>query len=278
MKGNFKSFFKKNKEFVIVGICMAITIAVVIFYYLYGKSTNGLQINKKQQISSIDEQIIISNETSTNTSTSVSTEIGKKVNESTNASTNITTNTNKTDKNLSNNKTNTSSKNTTSNKNSENKSSANKTNTENKAESTEENKTEASNSFTMPVSGEIIKEFAKENLVYSKTLEEWVTHTGIDIKADKTTVVKSVANGTVKAIKNDPRYGLTVIVSHDNGFESIYSNLLTSEFVVEGEKIVQGQSIGTVGNTAVFEIADECHLHFELLKDSNYVDPCIYIK
>ena len=111
-----------------------------------------------------------------------------------------------------------------------------------------------------------------DNLVYSNTLQEWTVHTGIDIKADKTTVVKAAEAGTVKTIKNDPRYGLTIIVEHENGFQTVYANLLTSEFVVEGEKVEKGQSLGTVGNTAAFEIADEPHLHFEILKDSAKVN------
>lgn len=132
--------------------------------------------------------------------------------------------------------------------------------------------------FEKPVEGKILKEFAKENLVFSNTLNEWTTHSGIDISADKTTIVKSAYEGTVEAIKNDPRYGLTVIIAHQDGYKTIYSNLLTAEFVAEGEKISTGQTIGTVGNTATFEIADESHLHFEILKDNNQVDPTIYIK
>ena len=132
--------------------------------------------------------------------------------------------------------------------------------------------------FIKPVEGEIIVEFAKENLVYSNTLQEWVTHNGIDIKAEKTTVVKASAEGEIKSIKNDPRYGITVVIEHVNGYTSIYSNLLTAEFVKEGEKVKQGQTIGTVGNTATFEIADETHLHFEILKDNEYVNPNLYIK
>ena len=132
--------------------------------------------------------------------------------------------------------------------------------------------------FEKPVEGEIIKEFAKDNLIFSNTLNEWTTHMGIDIKADKTTVVKAAYNGTVESIKNDPRYGLTVIIAHDDGYKTVYSNLLTSEFVVEGEKVTTGQTIGTVGNTATFEIADESHLHFEILKDNVQVDPNIYMK
>lgn len=132
--------------------------------------------------------------------------------------------------------------------------------------------------FIKPVEGEILREFAKETLVYSETLKEWVTHNGIDIKAEKTTIVKSAAEGKIKSIKNDPRYGITVAIEHVNGYASIYSNLLTAEFVKEGEEIKQGQTIGTVGNTATFEIADEYHLHFEILKDNEYLNPSEYIK
>ena len=140
------------------------------------------------------------------------------------------------------------------------------------------NTNENTTQFIFPVEGQVIKEFAKDNLIYSETLEEWITHTGIDIKTDRTTIVKSVADGTVKSIKNDPRYGLTVTIEHADGYTSVYSSLLTAEFVKEGEKVTQGQTIGTVGNSAVFEVAEDNHLHFELLKDGSNINPEIYLK
>lgn len=157
----------------------------------------------------------------------------------------------------------------------------------NTAEEKKENNAEVSNNekeknqdptFVMPVEGEIVKHYGKEQLIYSDTLKEWTTHLGVDIKADKTTVVKASADGCVKSIKNDPRFGLTVVVEHQNGFTSVYSNLLTAEFVVQGENVKAGQTIGTVGNTATFEILDDPHLHFEILKDGNNIDPEMYIK
>lgn len=132
--------------------------------------------------------------------------------------------------------------------------------------------------FIKPVEGNISREFAKDTLVYSETLKEWITHFGIDIEADKTTVVKAVEEGEVIAIKTDPRYGITVIIKHADGFETRYANLLTSEYVTVGEKVSKGQTLGTVGNTAVFEISDNYHLHFEMLKDDEYVNPTLYIK
>ncbi len=130
--------------------------------------------------------------------------------------------------------------------------------------------------FSAPVKGKILRDFARDSLVYSDTLQEWVTHNGVDIKADKTAVVTAAAKGKVYAIKNDPRYGLTVIINHDDGYQTIYANLLTAEYIVEGEKVEAGQTIGTVGKTATFEFSDEYHLHFELLKDNNYLNPTTY--
>lgn len=132
--------------------------------------------------------------------------------------------------------------------------------------------------FEAPVSGEIIKDYALDTLIYSKTLEEWTTHPGIDIKGNKTSIVLASEAGTVESIKNDPRYGLTITISHGNGFKTAYSNLLTTEFVKEGEVVEKGQTIATIGDTSSFEIADDSHLHFEMYKDGVLVNPTIYLK
>lgn len=153
----------------------------------------------------------------------------------------------------------------------------NKTGETNKT-SVQPEETQPDPTFTMPVEGEVVKKYGKDKLIYSDTLKEWTTHLGIDIKADKTTIVKASTDGKIKSIKNDPRYGLTVVIEHINGFSSVYSNLLTAEFVVVGEDVKSGQTIGTVGNSATFEILDNPHLHFEILKDGNSIDPEMYIK
>ena len=132
--------------------------------------------------------------------------------------------------------------------------------------------------FGAPISGDISKDFAEENLVYSKTLDEWTTHLGIDIKAEKTTVIKASERGTIESIKNDPRYGLTIIISHQDGYKTMYSNLLSTEFVAVGDTVEKGQGIGTVGDSASFESADEPHLHFEMYKDGKQVNPTLYFK
>ena len=155
--------------------------------------------------------------------------------------------------------------------------SSQKSNTDSKSKAITKVKVEKNPVFVKPIEGEILKEYAKDSLIYSETLKEWTTHFGVDIKAERASVVKSAADGTVKYIKNDPRFGLTIIIEHSNGFETRYCNLLTTEFVAEGEEVKAGQTIGTVGDSAVYEIVDESHLHFEILKNSENVNPSEYV-
>ena len=273
-KINSNKIDMQNKIMMYSIIGIAVLIAILVGLLLYSRSLSQEMKNDAidfGDMANIETNNTTTNSTNTNTE-SVSTDIGKSVEEAQNETNSVNTN-------------NTSSANTTTNSTST-QSNTTKTNTtkaeENKtakastSEAKEETKKELS--FERPVEGEIMKAYAKDNLVYSETLQEWTTHLGIDIKADKTTVVKAAEAGTVKTIKNDPRYGLTITIEHADGYQTVYANLLSSEFVVEGEKVEKGQSIGTVGNTATFEIADEPHLHFEILKDSVQIDPSTYIK
>ena len=242
-------------------IGVAILAVIVFGLLIYSKNLNE---DVKEGTLTSEQISSIFNTTNTEENTeSASLEIGKTVEESKNE---VAQNTTKEDTTVNKQKVLTTNKITQSSK----------TNTTTNEIKTEEVVVELN--FTKPVEGDIVKDFAVDNLVYSDTLKEWTTHTGIDIKADKTTIVKAAEAGTVKTIKNDPRYGLTIVIEHANGFQTVYSNLLTSEFVVEGEKVEKGESLGTVGNTAAFEIADEAHLHFEILKDAVQVNPNVYLK
>lgn len=244
---------------ILLGAIVIITIIVLIVGISVYSSVTGSESSKYEPNQRIS---LVSDEEINNNTESASSSIGNKVNEIEELSKNTNVNANNTT-----NTTNTNKINTTSAK--ETAEVIKKNKTENTAEKI---------SFAWPVKGDILKAFSVDNLLYSSTLQEWTVHNGVDIKADKAAVVSAAADGTVKSIKNDPRYGLTVIIEHADGYKTVYSNLLTAEFVVEGEKVSKGQSIGTVGNTANFEVADDFHLHFEVLKDDECVDPMIYLK
>ena len=261
--------FRDNEEKITLGmIVVGVTIIVILMTSLiiYLLSSDDTNVEDKTTVGAVNNTENMVNTSSESTSTTIGKTVNEASNELADDETNIISNdVSETIANLSadeDSNTNTATENSTSNEIEENKDET----------TTKEAK------FIAPIKGEILRDFAPDSLVYSETLEEWITHNGVDIKADKTSVVVASSSGKVTAIKNDPRYGLTVIVDHENGYQTVYANLLTAEFVVEGEELEEGQTIGTVGNTATFEISDEYHLHFELIKDGEYVNPSTYME
>lgn len=128
-----------------------------------------------------------------------------------------------------------------------------------------------------PVKGTLQWGFAADELVYSSTLQQWMTHSGIDIAAAKGSEVYAVWGGTVDAVYEDDALGVIVEVSHSDGLRSIYANLAENPPVEEGQRLNANALVGKVGNTALSECADPSHLHFEVYKDGKAVDPLDYI-
>lgn len=273
-------------KFIIVGGIVAVIAAFIISYVVYSQiiaKRSGIKINNTQKIAQSNESSMINIISNTQ---EVTSQIGKSVNDiRKNETTDSKANENKENKTNNESKQNNTSTNTkvaintskAEEKNSKNENSEKDGQNQESAGNTETKETKDP-SFAKPVEGEKQKDYSKDNLVYSSTLQEWTVHNGIDFSAEKTDVVKASADGKIKSIKNDPRYGLTVVIEHENGFETIYSSLLTAEFVTVGEEVKQGQTIATVGNTATFEIADNTHLHFEMKQNGENVDPNIYLK
>ncbi len=141
---------------------------------------------------------------------------------------------------------------------------------------TETDATKPSNSqstvFSMPVEGEIVVAHSQDTLIYSKTYEDWRTHTGIDINCEKGTPVKAVADGTVEKVYTDPLKGIVIEISHGS-MRSIYSNLSTDNMVQVGSEVKAGDVISGVGDSGAFESKQQPHLHFELYQDEKPVDP-----
>ena len=124
----------------------------------------------------------------------------------------------------------------------------------------------------------VTNEFSMDYLIYSVTLDQYMTHCGIDIEAPEDTQVVAMAPGTITAVYEDDRYGTSVEITHDDGMITIYSNLSTSDMVEIGDTVEQGQIISGVGVSGLFESLEPAHLHLEMLKDGVYVDPAEYIK
>ena len=131
--------------------------------------------------------------------------------------------------------------------------------------------------FVFPVIGEVIKEFSDSELQYSVTYNDMRLHSGIDIKADEGTAVKSAGDGKVTEITNDPSLGYTVKIDHGNGMVGVYAGLTKAVAVKENEIVKSGANLGPLG-TVNNECLDAPHLHLEFLKDGEPVDPLEYLE
>lgn len=137
--------------------------------------------------------------------------------------------------------------------------------------------TQSAKEFQMPVDGVVTKTHSPDTPVYSKTLDQYVVHIGIDIDTTPNTAVKSIAEGTVIKVYQDDKYGSSVWVSHTGGLVSKYSNLTQEKRVGEGDVVKQGDVIGFTGNTSLMESQDISHLHFSMEQDGKPVDPLKYL-
>lgn len=131
---------------------------------------------------------------------------------------------------------------------------------------------QASGTIVYPTSKDIIKDFSGENPVFSKTLNDWRTHEGIDLAAEQGSKIKSITNGKVKEIYNDPLYGATMVVEHEGGFVAYYSGLGETTLVNANDVVEAGQEIASI-NDIPCEAADGYHLHLAIKKDGKFINP-----
>lgn len=118
--------------------------------------------------------------------------------------------------------------------------------------------------------------YSDTELVFNPTQGHWATHEGVDFMAKAGTDVMSVFDGTIKSITTDSFYGTTVVIEHQDGFESVYK-LLDDVTLKEGDSVEKGQVIGKISDSALAEIASGAHLHLELYKDGEKINPMDYL-
>ena len=98
---------------------------------------------------------------------------------------------------------------------------------------------------------------------------------GIDILCEEGASVYCAADGTVFSVYEDPMMGYCVAVKHAGGLLSLYQNLSSTHAsgISVGSSVKGGQLIGTVGDSAMLEVAEEAHLHFAVFLEEEELDP-----
>ena len=124
-----------------------------------------------------------------------------------------------------------------------------------------------------PVAGETIADYAVESLSYNQTTRDWRTHAGVDIAAEAGTQVVAAADGEVYSVYEDDTMGTTVVLIHDGGYSTSYASMAEEVAVKPGDVVTAGQTIGTVGRTALLESAIGDHVHFSVSCSGQRMDP-----
>jgi septal ring factor EnvC (AmiA/AmiB activator) len=116
--------------------------------------------------------------------------------------------------------------------------------------------------------GKIIRKFGENR---NKSLKTVTLNYGVDIKANKDKNVRNVGEGVVAALDWLPGYGNVVIVSHKDGYRTVYSHL-SEIFVAEGDKVKVGSVLAVVD-----EGLDGYVLHFEIWKSRDKQNPELWL-
>jgi murein DD-endopeptidase MepM/ murein hydrolase activator NlpD len=114
--------------------------------------------------------------------------------------------------------------------------------------------------FAWPVEGTVTSLFGRRR-------SGW--HRGIDVKAERGTIIFAAADGTVVVSGVEPRYGRVVKIEHDDGFLTVYAH--NEENLVEvGMRVGAGDPIATLGRTGR---ATAHHVHFEIRRNGSVFNP-----
>ena len=130
--------------------------------------------------------------------------------------------------------------------------------------------------YVCPVASEqVLKACALDKLVFSATMKDYRVHTGLDLASPLGSEVVCYSAGTVQSVQDDAFYGKVVTVQHKYGLVTVYANLAPelADGIQVGTELNAGDRIGYVGNSAISEISDEPHLHFEMLLNGERIDP-----
>lgn len=116
--------------------------------------------------------------------------------------------------------------------------------------------------------GRIIRKYGEHRNLVLNTI---TLNYGVDIKIKSDFRAKAVSKGRISAIEWIPGYGSIIIISHSDNYRTVYSHL-DEIFVQEGDEVVTGQVIASVGESIEGNV-----LHFEIWNSRENQNPEIWL-
>ncbi|MDE6849907.1 MAG: M23 family metallopeptidase [Clostridia bacterium] len=106
----------------------------------------------------------------------------------------------------------------------------------------------------------------------------WFFHTGIDMAANVGDKIVASLDGTVESITVDDKLDATAItLVHEGGVKTTYKFINVKEGLKKGDKVKRGEQIGTVAEPSGSEYKQGAHLHFEVEKGGELIDPAEFL-
>ncbi|MBQ9090978.1 MAG: M23 family metallopeptidase [Anaerotignum sp.] len=139
-------------------------------------------------------------------------------------------------------------------------------------------KQETKPTFAYPLQGEVVLPYSIDHAIYDPTLEQYRTNASISISAEKGAEVKAAADGTVQKIAEDAETGKTVTIAHGENWLTTYGQLADTVKVKEGDKVTQGQTIGSVDAPTKYGTALGSHLEFSMEQNGEPKDPVKHLE
>jgi len=135
----------------------------------------------------------------------------------------------------------------------------------------------AGDELLWPVNGDIAMRFSTDALIYDPTLAQFRTNDNLRIYAEEGDYVQAGAAGRVMAIGRNVIRGNYVKIDHGNGWIATYGQLADNKLVAEGDTVMAGQRLGTVGEPSIFGSMHGHHVHLHLTRDGEPVDPYAFL-
>lgn len=121
-----------------------------------------------------------------------------------------------------------------------------------------------------PASGRVSSEYGSRRHPITGNVQ---LHAGIDIAAPTGTPVHATAAGTVAFAGERGGYGLTVVIDHGYGVQTLYAHN-SRLYVSSGDVVERGQHIAAVGSTG---LSTGPHVHYEVHVNGQAINPRSYL-
>jgi len=120
---------------------------------------------------------------------------------------------------------------------------------------------------------QVRKSFSDTELQRNNYMGWYEVFKGVMLQSSTSNDVMAILPGTVASISADSLTGTKIVIEHDGGYRSISKSLASNVSVVEGDRVVQGQKIGTASNSAGNKAGYGTHLQFQLFRNGQVINP-----